>query len=65
VVLTFNAGSEIDPGQLRRTARASLLIGGVSFAVPFGVVLVVCRYGLGWTGSSNPSSRAPSPRSSC
>jgi hypothetical protein len=32
VVLTFNAGAEIDPTQLRRTWRASLLIGGASFA---------------------------------
>jgi Kef-type K+ transport system membrane component KefB len=48
VVLTFNAGCEIDPAQLRRTWRASLLIGGVSFAVPFTAVLLLCRFGLGW-----------------
>ena len=48
VVLTFNAGAEIDPAQLRRTWRASLLIGTVSFAAPFAAVLLVCRYGLGW-----------------
>jgi Kef-type K+ transport system membrane component KefB len=49
VVLTFNAGAEIDPAQLRRTWRASLLIGGVSFAAPFAVVLVLCRYAVGWS----------------
>ena len=48
VVLTFNAGAEIDPGQLRRTWRASLLIGGVSFAAPFAAILLLCRFVLGW-----------------
>lgn len=48
VVLTFNAGAEIDPEQLRRTWRASLSIGGVSFVAPFGLVLLLARYGLGW-----------------
>jgi Kef-type K+ transport system membrane component KefB len=52
VVLTFNAGAEIDPAQLRRTWRASLLIGGVSFAAPFSLVLLLTRYGLGWTWSA-------------
>lgn len=49
VVLTFNAGAEIDPAQLRRTWRASLLIGSLSFLAPFGVVLALTRYGLHWT----------------
>lgn len=49
VVLTFNAGAEIDPDQLRRTWRASLLIGGVSFVAPFTAVLLLCRYVLDWS----------------
>jgi sodium/hydrogen exchanger family protein len=49
VILTFNAGTEIDPDRLRRTWKASLLIGGVSFAAPFVCALLTCRYGLGWT----------------
>lgn len=49
VVLTFNAGAEIDPDQLRRTWKASLMIGGASFLVPFGVVLLLCRYLLYWS----------------
>ena len=49
VVLTFNAGAEIDPAQLRRTWRASLLIGSASFAAPFTLVLLLCRYALGWS----------------
>jgi Kef-type K+ transport system membrane component KefB len=48
VVLTFNAGGEIDPDQFRRTWRASVLIGTFSFAAPFAAVLLLCRYGLGW-----------------
>jgi Kef-type K+ transport system membrane component KefB len=49
VVLTFNAGSEIDPAQLRRTWRASLLIGTASFAAPFTLIVLLCRLGLGWS----------------
>ncbi len=49
VVLTFNAGAEIDPDQLRRTWRASLIIGSASFAAPFIAVLLLCRYVLGWS----------------
>jgi Kef-type K+ transport system membrane component KefB len=49
VVLTFNAGAEIDPDQLRRTWRASLLIGGASFSAPFVVVLFLCRFALAWS----------------
>jgi Kef-type K+ transport system membrane component KefB len=49
VVLTFNAGAEIDPAQLRRTWRASLLIGGASFAAPCVVVLLLCRLVLDWS----------------
>jgi Kef-type K+ transport system membrane component KefB len=48
VVLTFLAGAEVDPGQLRATLKPSLLIGGLSFAVPFAGVLLACRYGFGW-----------------
>jgi Kef-type K+ transport system membrane component KefB len=49
VVLTFNAGAEIDPAQLRKTWRASLLIGGASFSAPFVVVLFLCRFVLDWS----------------
>jgi Kef-type K+ transport system membrane component KefB len=49
VVLTFNAGTEIDPAQLRRTWRASLSIGTMSFAAPFVLVLLLCRFALGWS----------------
>jgi Kef-type K+ transport system membrane component KefB len=48
VLLTFLAGAEIDPASLRRHLRQSLIIGGLSFALPaiaaFGFAFLV----LGW-----------------
>jgi Kef-type K+ transport system membrane component KefB len=49
VLLTFLAGAEIDPESLRRHLRASLAIGAISFAVPFGAAFAVAYFGLGWT----------------
>jgi len=49
VVLTFLAGAEIDPAALRRHLRASLAIGVVSFAIPFGAAFMVAYVGLGWS----------------
>lgn len=49
VVLTFLAGAEVDPGELRQTWRASVLIGGVSFLLPFIAAMLTCRYAFGWT----------------
>ena len=48
IVLTFQAGAEVDVPQLRREWRASLSIGLVSFFAPFVVVGLLCYYGLGW-----------------
>ena len=48
VLLTFLAGAEIDPGSLRRHIRASLAIGGISFAAPFALAFGVAYLGLGW-----------------
>lgn len=48
VVLTFLAGAEVDPGELRETWKASLLIGSFSFAAPFAGAMLACRYGFGW-----------------
>jgi Kef-type K+ transport system membrane component KefB len=47
-VLTFLAGAEIDPRSLKANLRASLLIGVLSFAVPFGVVWLFAQFILGW-----------------
>ena len=48
VLLTFLAGAEIDPGTLRRHVRASLVIGVVSFALPFAAAFLVAYFMLGW-----------------
>jgi Kef-type K+ transport system membrane component KefB len=48
IVLTFQAGAEVDIPQLRREWKASLSIGLVSFFAPFGVVSLLCYYALGW-----------------
>ena len=48
IVLAFLAGSEIDAQQLRREWHSSFLLGGVSFAFPFGVVYATTHHLLDW-----------------
>jgi Kef-type K+ transport system membrane component KefB len=48
IVLTFLAGAEVDPSQMRQNWRASVLIGGLTFLVPFVGAMLACRYGFGW-----------------
>src|SRR5262245_5696535 len=47
-VLTFLAGAEIDPISLKANWRASVLIGVLSFAIPFIIVWLFAQFGLGW-----------------
>ncbi len=49
IVLTFLAGAEVDPDELRETWKQSVLIGGLSFLLPFAGALLACRYAFGWT----------------
>jgi Kef-type K+ transport system membrane component KefB len=49
IVLTFQAGAEVDVPQFRREWKASLSIGLVSFCAPFVVVGLLCYYALGWS----------------
>lgn len=49
IVLTFQAGAEVDLPQLRREWKASVSIGLVSFFAPFAVVALLAYYGLDWT----------------
>ncbi|MEM0449160.1 MAG: cation:proton antiporter [Methanomassiliicoccales archaeon] len=49
IVLTFLAGSEIDPDALRRTWKASLSIGLSSFIAPFIGSWAFALLVLGWT----------------
>lgn len=48
-VLTFLAGTEIDPISLKANLRASLLIGVISFAVPFAASWFFAQFVLGWS----------------
>lgn len=49
IVLTFQAGAEVDVPQLVREWKASVSIGLVSFFAPFFVVALVAYYGLDWS----------------
>ena len=48
IVLTFQAGAEVDVPQFRREWKASVSIGLVSFAAPFVTVGLLSYYALGW-----------------
>jgi len=48
ILLTFQAGAEVDVPQLRREWKASVSIGLVSFFAPFAVVGVLAYSILGW-----------------
>ena len=50
IVLTFQAGAEVDLPQLRREWKASVSIGLVSFFAPFAVVGLVAYYGSAGRG---------------
>lgn len=49
IVLTFLAGAEVDPQVMREKLKESVLIGGVSFVVPFVGAWMFCAGVLGWT----------------
>jgi Kef-type K+ transport system membrane component KefB len=48
VLLTFLAGTEVDPTALKKSWKASTAIGVASFAAPFVVGMLACRYLAGW-----------------
>lgn len=49
ILLTFLAGAEIDPDALRRHLRPSLVIGCISFLLPFLGALAFARWVAGWS----------------
>jgi len=49
IVLTFLAGTEVDPGLLREKWKESTLIGGFSFLVPFLVCMAFAAWVLNWS----------------
>jgi len=52
IVLTFLAGAEVDQQVMREKLKESLLIGGLSFALPFLGTWFFCRWVLGWSTPS-------------
>lgn len=49
IMLTFLAGAEISPSTLRRQWRPALVIGIVSFAIPFGGALAYALFVAHWS----------------
>ncbi|HVU93699.1 MAG TPA: cation:proton antiporter [Puia sp.] len=48
-VITFLAGAEIDPVSLKANLRPSLVIGILSFLLPFALVWAFAQFILGWS----------------
>jgi Kef-type K+ transport system membrane component KefB len=48
VVLTFLAGTDIDPHVVKRNFASSITIGLMGFFAPYIGCLLLARYGLGW-----------------
>ncbi len=48
IVLTFLAGAEVDPGLMRERFKEALLIGGLSFLLPFIGAGLFAYYVAGW-----------------
>src|SRR5206468_4024820 len=46
ILLTFLAGAEVDPHVMREKLKESLLIGGLSFALPFSGAWLFCAWAL-------------------
>ena len=49
IVLTFLAGAEVDHQVMREKLKESVLIGALSFGLPFLGAWVFCAWVLGWT----------------
>jgi Kef-type K+ transport system membrane component KefB len=49
IVLTFLAGTEVDPGLLKEKWKESLLLGGLSFLAPFLVCMAFALWVLHWS----------------
>ena len=53
ILLTFLAGAEVDPKIMREKFKESLLIGGMSFVIPYLAAIACCRWGAGWTWNAS------------
>jgi Kef-type K+ transport system membrane component KefB len=65
VLLTFLAGTELDPVVVRKHLGSTLSIGAVGFIAPYLGVLAYAHYALGGHGRRrrSPASRSRPPRS--
>lgn len=52
IVLTFLAGAEVNPALLREKWKESLLIGGLSFLVPFLAAMAFAYWVLSWSAGA-------------
>jgi Kef-type K+ transport system membrane component KefB len=52
IVLTFLAGTEVDPVLLREKWKESLLVGGLSFLSPFLICMAFAYWVLNWTSQA-------------
>ncbi len=53
IVLTFLAGAEIAVEVLKRNWKTNLIIGVLSFAVPFALTFLISHLVIGWTWTSS------------
>lgn len=53
ILLTFLAGTEIDPAALRQEWKSAASLGVVSFAAAFLTEAAIVRFGLGWSSSAS------------
>ena len=53
VVITFLAGTEVEPAILRKKMKESVSIGLSSFLLPWLAVTAVCYYFMGWTRNAS------------
>jgi len=53
IVLTFLAGAEVDPDVMREKFKESVLIGGLSFLLPFLGAWAFCYLLAGWTSPAS------------
>ncbi|QSR85140.1 cation:proton antiporter [Methylacidimicrobium sp. B4] len=53
VTLAFLAGTEIDPRSFRHHAASSLIIGFLSFLLPFGLIYLLAHSVLGWSSAQS------------
>lgn len=53
IVLTFLAGAEVDIALFREKLKEALLIGGLSFLVPFAGAWALCAWVVGWSGPAS------------